>query len=488
MADVAVIGAGLGGLSAALELAADGHRVTVYEAASRLGGKAGVQTVDGLEVDTGPSLLTLPHVFDRALRRSGVRLADVVRLRPLEPAFRYLWPDGTVLDLPPSRDGTIAAVRTALGSDAAGDLDRFLRYAERVWRAAEPHFVSGPAPRLRTLWTPRAIRLLRDIDPLRTLASAIDGAVRSPHLRDVLRRFATYNGSDPRRAPAALASIAYVELGLGAYGVEGGLYRLVEALAAGAARVGVAFRMRTPVRRILRRGRRVTGLVLEGGARVDADVVVANADAGHVAADLVEGGGVPRLPRPLSMSAWNGILKARLRPGAPRAPHTVLFPRRYGDEFRDIFDRQRPPVSPTVYLCAQARAHGRPTWAEHEPVFLMANAPPEPAGGSSHPAQWRALRRRVLARLADAGLVDPEDELRWERTPTDLATRFASSSGALYGAASTSRRAAFQRPPNRIRRVPGLYLASGSAHPGGGMPLAVLSGRAAARAVREDLR
>jgi len=166
--------------------------------------------------------------------------------------------------------------------------------------------------------------------------------------------------------------------------------------------------------------------------------------------------------------------------------HTVLFPEVYLQEFADLFDQERPPRAPTVYLCAQQIAHDRPGWPEHEPVFVMANAPAEPLNGSD-PTQWEILHEEVVRRVVGAGLIDADDSVVWERSPSGLARRFPGSRGALYGSSSNDLLAAFRRPPNKLRGVPGVYLASGSAHPGGGMPLCALSGRAAAQAIAWDL-
>lgn len=188
------------------------------------------------------------------------------------------------------------------------------------------------------------------------------------------------------------------------------------------------------------------------------------------------------------MSGWTGIVRARRRVGQDaRAAHTVLFPEEYLEEFADIFDRDRPPQAPTVYCCAQEPCHQRRGWADHEPVFIMTNAPPEPRGGARPAEVYTALRERALGRLRGAGLIDGDDAVVWERAPAGLAAAYPGSRGALYGASSNSLFAAFKRPANRVSGLPGLYLASGSAHPGGGMPLCVLSGRMAARHVCEDL-
>lgn len=492
MADVLVIGAGVGGLSAAIALAAGGHAVRVVEAAPHPGGKAGFVEVDGLRLDTGPSVLTLPGLVDAVFRSAGTRLADEVVLRRLDPGFRYRWPDGTVLDLHHAPEDSLASVHRALGSAAAADLREFLAYARRIWRAAAPHFVLGEAPSVGTiLRRPHLLGRLPAIDPLRTMRQAIHQRVRSPHLRDVLARYATYNGSDPRSAPATLNCIAWVEIGLGGYGVRGGMYALVEALARVAVRSGARLHYASPVAALDLDGTAVRGVVLDDGTRLRADAVVVNADVAHLFERLLPpeapdpGFSTPRAP---STSGWTGIARARRRTGrVARSPHTVLFSADPEAEVADLFDHDRPPEQPTVYLCAQEAAHGRVGWTAHEPVFVMANAPAEPPDGPRDPATWAALERRVIHRVREAGLLDPEDVLVWRRTPAGLASRFPGSRGSLYGAASNGRLAAFQRPPNRVAAMPGLYLASGSAHPGGGLPLCARSGLAAAAAVERDL-
>jgi 1-hydroxycarotenoid 3,4-desaturase len=488
--DAVVIGAGVGGLSAAIGLASRGLRVDLIEAHARAGGKMGIGEAGGVEFDTGPSVLTLPAALDDVLRQAGTSLADEIELTSPAPAFRYLYPDGTALDIHAELEATRESVRRTLGDAAAGEFHDFLRYARRIWDAASAHFVYGPAPGPASfvragLSSPT---LLRDIDPLRSMWGAIRRRVRSEQLRWLFARYATYNGSDVRRAPATLNCIAHVELALGGYGVRGGMYEITRALLRAAERVGVRVHLGTRAERIEVEQGRVRGVATDDGRSWRADVVVANADAAHVFADLLPRGrrirGAPSGDR--SMSAWVGILRARRRAGGERrVAHTVLFPDRYLEEFADIFDRDRPPAEPTVYLCAQEACHDRAGWADHEPVFLMANAPALRDGGG-HPGAGGDLRDVVLARLRHAGLCDADDELVFERSPAQLAAQFPGSGGSIYGMASNSPLSAFRRPPNRVRGVGGLYLASGSAHPGGGVPLCLVSGRSAARAALED--
>ena len=484
---VVVVGGGLGGLAASVVLAARGCSVTVLEAHDRLGGKAGETWVDGVAVDTGPSVLTLPEVFDEVFRTAGLSLASQVTLRELTPGCRYVFPDGVSLDIYREAERTREEVRSVLGDAAAHELDGFLAYAKRIWDTASPVFVFDQAPTIGRLWElgPRKIATFGSVDPLRSMRSAIHSRVADPHLRALLARFATYNGSDPRSAPATLNCISHVEVSLGGFGVEGGISALVEALVRVGRDQGVRYEVGAPVTSLQTKNSAVTGVVC-GGTSWPADAVVVNADVAHLFEDLLPASGLPaRRPSGTpSMSGWTAVARART-PAQARVPHTVVFPPDYDREFEDIFDRQTLPSDPTVYLCAQSTCHGRVGWDDAEPLFMMANTPPEPSGGRSD-EEWARLRDRVRARVESAGLLHPDDPLLWERTSKGLAERFPGSRGSLYGAASNTMFAAFQRPGARVTGIAGLYLASGSAHPGGGMPLCAQSGRLAAEALLRD--
>ena len=479
-----VVGGGIGGLSAAMVLAARGIAVRLLEGADTWGGKAGEVSVDGVSFDTGPSLLTLPHVLETLFEWVGRRLDERVQLRSLSPAFRYHYPDGVVLDVHHDMEETAASVKAVLGGKAADDFVSFLAYAKRIWEASAPHFVFGDAPSVRSLLRrgPGAFLKLPRIDATRSMQSALRRRVRSPHLRKLFARYATYNGSDVRCAPATLHCIAHVELGLGGYGVEGGVHTLVQAMVTICQELGVEMETGARVASIRKVGSRANGVYLEDGRLLEADVVVCNTEARHLFNDLLSKPSESSSPGPSSMSAWNGVFAAK-RAGRD-APHSVFFPEQYGAEFAAIFDDRAVPDQPAIYVCNQTLAHGRPGWSDADPLFVMVNAPSVQEGAGE--GDWGRIRAQVRERLETRGLLSSGAPLVWERTPARLAQRFPGSDGSLYGEASNSLWSAFRRPANRVDGVRGLYLASGSAHPGGGVPLCVLSGMAAARAVFED--
>ncbi|MBM4279350.1 MAG: phytoene desaturase [Deltaproteobacteria bacterium] len=482
---VVVIGAGMGGLSAAIALGAAGRRVVLLEAGDDVGGKVGEVVADGVGFDTGPSVLTLPDILDDILGRAGMSVAaDVVLVRP-GPAFRYRFPSGRVLDVFVAVDETLASVERALGRRARDELAAFLWYARDIWETSKDDFVFGPAPSVATLLRlalTRPLDMLK-VDPLSSMQGALQRKITDPDLRLLLMRYATYNGSDPFSAPATLHCIAHVELALGGYGVSGGMMTIARALRRAADKVGVVVRTNARVRRIdVDAAGAVAGVVLDGDERLATRAVVVNADVAHLTGALLPSS-ARALPKPSapSMSGATMVLKARRRTGpAARVAHEVLFPADYQAEFDDIFRRRQSPRDPTVYVCAQEHAHGRTGWPDHEPLFVMANAPALQDGVVD---DGEALLSRARARLLQAGMIEDDDAVVWQRTSGGLAERFFGSQGSLYGAASNTRQSAFARAPNVVTGVPGLYLASGTAHPGGGVPLCLQSGLRAARAV-----
>jgi len=481
---VAVVGAGFGGLAAAIACAAAGANVTVFDLLERVGGKANVAVVDGVEFDTGPSVVTLIDEIDAVFRLAGTSVHEQVKVIEPTGPFRYIYPaTGLVLDVHSDWARTRQSIHDALGADAAADADRFVAYCGRIWDAAAPHFVRGPRPDLSSmaLMTMRYPGAVMAIDSMRTMRRAIDAQVRSPQLRWLFYRYATYNGSDVRTAPATLNCISWVELGLGAFGIEGGLYELVRALERVASQLGVVFRMGRGVEAIERDRRRVTGIRVNGEVFA-ADHVIANADSEHVYRRLL--GMAPPTSQTPSMSGWTGIVRAHRRDERPA--HSVLFPQNYEKEFSDIFDRGVSPDEPTVYVCAQEKAHLRTGWAEHEPLFVMANAPAVMGEAVSADTNAPSTASVVMQRLRDAGLVDADDELVWERTSAGLAAQFPDTYGSIYGPASNDMFAAFRRTENRSEQFDGLYFAGGSAHPGGGVPLCLRSGLSAAACAASD--
>lgn len=489
-----MVGAGMGGLAVAARLSAQGHAVTIVEQAPTPGGKVARYERDGFVFDTGPSLLTLPAVYrdlflKTAVRRRGAALEDNVELVPLDRAFGYRFADGTLLDLPGFGRGRVEAVMDdVLGAGAGAQWAALLGRAGEIWRVTRTPFLEsplgGPADLLR-----QSLRLrdLRTVAPLTSLRRLGRRYLRDPRLGMLLDRYATYAGSDPRRAPAALSVIPYVEQTFGAWHVAGGLARLADATYQRCLDRGVTGRLGADVTAVEVDAGQATGVRLADGEHIPADVVVANADATHLYRDLLPPAtaapALTRLRRATpSLSGFVLLLALRGRtPGL--AHHTVTFPADYDAEFDAVFGHPpRPVEDPTVYVCSPDDPAMRPD-DDHEAWFVLVNAPRhEPDGGVVSGVDWdspglaQAYAQRILDVLASRGL-DVRDRLLWHevRTPADLERATRSPGGAIYGTSSNGPRAAFLRPANASPVVRGLFLVGGSAHPGGGLPLVGLS-------------
>ena len=484
-----VVGAGLGGLAAAARLSALGHRVTVLERGRQVGGKLGWFTRDGHAFDTGPSLVTLPEVYRDLFAATGSRLEDAVDLVRLDPAVGYRFADGTRLTVPGRPEAVAAALDDALGDGAGRQWSALLDRAAAMWRISEGPFLRTPLAGATTL-----ARLARRPGDVTTVApwQSLRGLGRAllphPHLRTMLDRYATYSGSDPRRAPAVLATVPYAEQAFGSWYVRGGLHRLGLAVLDRALAHGAELRTGSTVRRVLLEAGRAAGVELADGERLRADVVVSGVDATALHTDLLpDAPGTRRVRRDLrratpSLSGFVLLLALRGRtPGLGH--HTVLFPEDYDAEFDAVFGTgrsagaPRPVADPTVYVSAPDDPALVPD-ADSESWFVLVNAPRH---DPSHGVDWDApglaasYADRVLEVMARRGL-DVRARLRWRevRTPADLARATGSVGGSIYGTSSNGSRAAFLRPAN-ASRVPGLFLTGGSAHPGGGLPLVGLS-------------
>jgi len=491
VARVVVVGAGLGGLATAARLAAGGHAVTVLEQAPRVGGKLGWFSRDGHGFDTGPSLVTLPQVLEDLFAATGAPLSAVLPLQRLDPAVAYRFADGTTTAVPGRLADIPARLDADLGPGSGAQWSALLARAEAMWRATEQPFLRSPLAGAATL-ARLAVRLadLRTIAPGRSLRGLGREHLTDPRLRMLLDRYATYSGSDPRRAPAALLTVPWAEQAFGSWYVPGGLRRLPEAVADRAIERGAVIRTDAPVTEVLLAGGRAAGVRLADGEVVPADVVVCNADATTLYGGLLPSTAPVRRPqaalRRVTPSSSGFVLLLALRGRTPGlAHHTVLFPASYDAEFDALFGRhglrgrgpKRPVADPTVYVSAPDDPATRPD-DDSESWFVLVNAPRhEPGSGVDWTAPGLAdsYADRVLATLADRGL-DVRDRLRWRvvRTPADLERETASPGGSIYGTSSNGARAAFLRPGN-ASPVPGMYLVGGSAHPGGGLPLVTLS-------------
>ena len=473
-------------MAAALRLRAAGHDVVLFERNQVLGGKLATRSFDGFTFDTGPSLLTLPDVFDDLLAVAGTSLAEVVDPVRLDPICRYRWPDGSGFDHRATLADAAAEVER-LSPGAGPGFRRYLDHGRRVWEVSKRTFFAGPMESPVDL-----VRRMRGpsdlwaVDPLRTLDSRARSHLADLRLVQWAGRYATYSGSSPYAAPASLSCIPWIEQSAGAWYVRGGLAALARALAGVLTGTGVEVRTATEVEAVRADGEAVRGVRLVGGETVDADVVVANVDATHLYADLLPDQRALRkvLRAPVSSSGFALLVAVDGRTDG-LAHHNIAFSGDEAAEFADIFDRHRAPVDPTLYVCASVVSDPSQAPPGCENWFVLVNVPP--ASALDWDADAEPYRDHLLERLAASGW-DLAGRIRSVEiiTPLDIAERYRAWQGSIYGTSSNGRQAAFLRPSNRGPRR-GLYLVGGTSHPGGGLPLVAMSGAIVAAMVEADL-
>lgn len=455
-------------------------------------------TIAGRQIDSGPTVLTMRWAFEELFVRAGRCIQDYVDMVPLQVLARHGWPDGSRLDLFTDLEASAAAIEAFAGATEAEGYRRFCAHVERIHGIVEEPFLRSDRPTVRDVIARRGLRGMAEfasIDWHRSMWRALGGFFRDPRLRQLFARYATYYGSSPFRAPATINLIAHVER-LGVWRVVGGMSRLADALAELARELGVDIRTGCSVDEIIVERGRCVGVSVDGGrSQLRADAVIVNAapqalDAGRFGMATRGCVGLSEQPRSLSAVTWSMVARTR---GFPLAHHTVLFSPDYPTEFAALERGAWPPVQPTVYVCAQDRDdvgpdRGSSEFGSPERLLVLVNAPAR--GDDREDAIMSAMPRleaETFAWLERCGLeLDRSSEATISTTPSDFARLFPGTGGALYGTATHSMTAPFERPAARTR-IPGLYLAGGGAHPGAGVPMVCLSGRIAGRAAAADL-
>ncbi len=487
---IVIVGAGIGGLSAACHLSKTGYEVTVVEAGARPGGRGGLLERDGYAFDTGPTVLTMPHLVERCLNAAGTELARALPLRRVDPMYRACFADGSELRVRHGRDAMAEEVRAMCGPREADQFIRFCAWLTELYHVEMSHFIERNYDSVVDLIRPLrpAIELLR-LRALRRLAGMVGSFFSDERLQRIFSFQSLYAGLAPYEALAVYAVITYMDTVNGVFVPEAGMHALPSALAAAANDAGVKFRYSTSVERVLLSDGTsgpVTGVRIEGGEVLPASVVVINADLPVAYRDLLPGLSPPRVTRQGRYSPSAVVWHAGVRGHLPAAVehHNVHFGHHWKEAFQALLrDGERMP-DPSVLVSVPT--HGSPTLAPpgRHVLYVL-----EPVPNLDGKVDWTVERPRVrddLARLvASAGypteleveaLTDPLD---WEQRGMERGTPFALSHRFLQSGPF--------RPANVDRRAPGLVFVGSGTVPGVGVPMALVSGELAAERALEAL-
>ena len=476
-----MIGAGIGGIAASIRLAVKGYAVDVFESNAYPGGKLSEFGNQGFRFDAGPSLFTMPQYVDELFELAGKDPRDYFNYQKLDMICRYFYEDGTRISAwaDPLAFANEIASRT---TDSAESVRRFMQKSEEIYRITHHVFLERSLHKLNTYLradTLRSVLEFPKIDPFRTMNGAVEDFFSDSKTRRFFNRYATYNGSDPYRAPATLNVIPHLEQHYGAWFPEGGMFAITRSLVQLAEEMGVRFHYNTPVKQVLLGGNQVKGVQTEEGD-FSAEVVVSNMDVWFVYQKLLKG--IPPPKRTLRQERSSSALIFYWGIGRTFDEldlHNIFFSEDYREEFRYIWDQQSICADPTVYVNISSKYEKSDAPEGCENWFVMINVPANK--GQDWDRLIQEAREHIIQKLSRNLGTDIGALIRTENIldPRSIESLTSSYQGALYGTSSNSRFAAFLRHPNFSGAVKGLFFTGGSVHPGGGIPLALLSARIA---------
>ena len=476
---VVVVGAGLGGLSAALRLAGSGREVTVLEREPVPGGRNGLLAVHGYRFDTGPTVLTMPGLIADAIACVGEELADWLQLDPVQPLYRAFFPDGSQLDVNADADDMADEIRTVCGADEAAGYRRYVDFVSELYRLEMRDFIDRNIDSPFDLLTPNLARLAA-LGGFRRLAPKVADYLRDPRTQRVFSFQSMYAGLAPQDALAIYAVIAYMDSVAGVYFPRGGMHAVPRALAGAAEKHGVVFRYGTEVTRVELSGRRATAVITADGERVPCDAVVLNPDLPVAHRDLL--GRDPWTNRRLSYSPSCFLLLAGSSASYSRiAHHNLHFGRAWGGVFRDLIDDGRLMGDPSFLVTNPTRSDPSLAPADKQSYYVLFPTPNLDAD-----LDWRVLapryRDEVVRTLESRGYVGFGDAIEVESvtTPLDWQAR-----GMERGAPFASAHSFLQTGPFRPRNIWGdnVVFAGSGTTPGVGVPMVLISGRLAAERI-----
>jgi len=502
-----IIGGGLAGLAAAVELAATGQRVTLIEKNAHLGGKMNVLSDRGYSFDMGPTIITMPQVLrgiiDRA-KAPGTRVEDYIDLRPCDPQWRCMYEDGTRIDLCGNVRQMAERLGKQFGPEVGAGYEKFLTFSRRMYKLSERVFFYrdvGSALDLMKQSPMNDFGLLKDVLAMRahsTMAATAHKNIAEPHVRQMVEHAMQYVGSNPFWAPAILSLIASAQADHGVWYPMGGTRMVSRALERLAVEREVTLIRSAKVARINSAEGVVTGVTLDDGREIGAAHVVSNCDVQRTNRDLIAGGPGRREQQAIAARYTPACSGVVLYLGLDRqyehlAHHNFLFSSSSDREFGDIYTRGVPTSDPTLYLAAPSRTDPTQAPAGGEALYVLVHTPFIRAGqqwGGEEKAEKLMAEYKpvIMAKLKRFGMPDIEQHVVVDRFlhPGMIDQWYNAEGGAIYGLASHGKLRGGFKPKNRSNVLKGLYLCGGSANPGPGVPMVLMSGVTAARAVMQD--
>jgi len=487
---IVIIGSGIGGLSAGIRLATTGHEVHIFEANEHPGGKIAQIQDNGYRFDIGPTLVTLPHLINELFLMAGENPEDYVDIVKIDSPFTYFFEDKSIIHA--YHDVVKFAEEVENAGELSSRLKKYLHNAREKYDLTASIFLEKSIHQWKNLLTWKSLYALSNFWKLhltKTMHGVNKKYFKSDKLIQLFDRYATYNGSDPYKAPGMLTMISHLEHNLGAYHIKNGVYSLSKQLFNLASIIGVNFYFNHEVREIMVSGGYASGIAISNDRdeekTISADLVISNADVYKTYQELLPGKNIPKKLDKQELSNSALIFCWGMKKKFPQLSlHNVFFSKDYQDEFNSIFKKREPSPAPTVYVYISSKKEMNDAPEYGENWHIMINVPYD----NQH--DWAAIkektRRFIIKQINEALDDDIEPYIEREKIldPVDIEKNTRSYKGALYGPSSNSSFSAFLRHPNFSKTIKGLYFCGGSVHPGGGIPISILSGKIVADLIK----
>lgn len=480
-----VIGGGIAGLVSAIKLAAQGYEIILLEKQKKLGGKLQEVKLKDYRFDFGPSMISMPWIFEQVFREAGRTIDPSLRLIPLAVNSRNFFSNKTVVDLTADPEHMSEQLTKFSPENRQGFLD-YLAEVQRMYEVVADHFWQNPMAEWSDFFSPRLLKAFMSVHPLRSMDSFHRRFFDDPRLLAMMNRYAAYVGSSPFQTPATMSLIGYLELVQGVYYIEGGSYRLIEVYEKLAKSLGVQIHTECPVDEILVQEEEVVG-VRAGDEKWEADFVISNVDVRTTRERMLLEKKKSVFSAPLSQSAFVCLFGVnKVFPHLHH--HNFFFPLDYGREYIDIFEQKEWSLSPSIYICNSS--FSEPDHVKKgSNLYVLVNVPANHGYKEEElAAKMEEYRNHLIYWLENYwGLTGLSDGLEVEKIygPKDIEEGSGAWKGALYGPAA-HRMNAFFRPPVKDRKIKGLYYTGSTTRPVGGAPMAVISGLRTAKTVQRE--
>ncbi len=488
---IVVIGAGLGGLSAAISLATEGFSVDLLEKNHKVGGKLNVLQKEGFTFDLGPSILTMPHIFRKLFERAGKNMDDYVTIQSVEPHWRNFFTDGSTLDLS-SDPVKMKQQLDKLGLNTAREFEQFLAYSKKLCEVTEDgYFAQGLDSFWDLLRHYGPVKSLLEFDVFRSMDQGVRRFIKDPKLVDVLNYFIKYVGSSPYDAPALMNLLPYIQFGYGLWYIKGGMYGMAQAMERLALDLDVNIHVNSEVAEIQHNAGRAKAVRLIDGRLIPADIVVSNMEVIPAYQQLFtdQAKEIKRLEK-FAPSCSGLVLHLGVDRIYPQlAHHNFFYSAHSREHFKAIFHDHRLSDDPTIYLVAPVKSDASQAPAGCEIIKILPHIPHLDPEKPLSADDYVAMRERVLIKLENMGLTDLRKHIVCEEswTPLDIQANYYSNQGSIYGVVADRFKNLGFKTPQRSNVLENLYFVGGSVNPGGGMPMVTLSGQLVRDKILTDL-